>query len=189
MANFYLALGVIFCIGIALCSAKCGQLFENKVSAADRNTIVKMHNNLRTLISQGRVPGQPRGRNLKTMKWDDRLAKEAQRIANNCEFQHAKVHDSRFYVGQNLGWTGSSNKSKGTDWQGVIQRWFNEHKDFSYPNRSRGVTGHYTQVVWADSYLIGCGFTWYRKGFWYEKLYVCNYGPGGNYIGQPPYRT
>lgn len=52
----------------------------------------------------------------------------------------------RFYVGQNLGWSGSTASSRETDWNGIIQRWFNEHKDFKYPSTSKGVTGHYTQV-------------------------------------------
>jgi hypothetical protein len=50
-------------------------------------------------------------------------------------------------------------------------------------------TGHYTQVVWADTYKVGCGFTAFRgSNGWYSKLYVCNYGPGGNIIGGTMYK-
>lgn len=36
------------------------------------------------------------------------------------------------------------------------------------------------KVVWADSDHVGCGATIYeRDDYWrYNKLYVCNYGPG-----------
>jgi len=49
-------------------------------------------------------------------------------------------------------------------------------------------TGHYTQVVWANTYKVGCGFTAYEgSDGWYNKYYVCNYGPGGNIIGGSMY--
>ena len=40
------------------------------------------------------------------------------------------------------------------------------------------------QLVWANTYMVGCGYTYYnddKRG--YSKLYVCNYGPGGNLVG------
>ncbi|KAF7271219.1 hypothetical protein GWI33_015881 [Rhynchophorus ferrugineus] len=43
-------------------------------------------------------------------------------------------------------------------------------------------------MLWAETNLIGCGFAFYydpSKG--YTKNYVCNYGPGGNVLGQTPY--
>ncbi|PSN37306.1 Venom allergen 3 [Blattella germanica] len=51
-------------------------------------------------------------------------------------------------------------------------------------------TGHYTQVVWADTKYVGCGFIAYKKtDDWYTKYYVCNYGPGGNIEGGTMYKT
>jgi len=43
-----------------------------------------------------------------------------------------------------------------------------------------GETGHYTQVVWAASVLVGCGYTSVGGT-------VCDYSPGGNYNGEAPY--
>lgn len=34
------------------------------------------------------------------------------------------------------------------------------------------------QLVWGDTNLVGCGFTYYQDPKLYSKLYVCNYGPG-----------
>ncbi|XP_017783674.1 PREDICTED: cysteine-rich venom protein LIO1-like [Nicrophorus vespilloides] len=55
------------------------------------------------------------------------------------------------------------------------------------------MTGHYTQVVWADSKSVGCDFIYFydvdQPQYPYAKLYTCNYGPGGNVGGQVPYET
>jgi hypothetical protein len=57
-------------------------------------------------------------------------------------------------------------------------------------SRFSSATGHYTQVVWADTYLVGCGFTAFNNSDgWYRKFYACNYGPGGNYLNGIMYKT
>ncbi|XP_068908886.1 venom allergen 5-like [Tenebrio molitor] len=189
MANFVLLVSAIVCASIVLCDASCGKLFENKITNAEKEIIVNKHNQLRSLIARGKVPGQPKGKNLKNLKWDAALAREAQKIANTCKNKHVKVKDNRFYVGQNLAWAGTTDCTEGSDWSRMIQMWFDEHKSFKYPNSSNGITGHYTQVVWGDTEYVGCGYTKYRKGELYEHLYVCNYGPGGNYAGRVPYEV
>ena len=50
-------------------------------------------------------------------------------------------------------------------------------------------TGHYTQMVWANSYKIGCGYTSYRKRNFVKKFIVCNYGDAGNLLNTPMYRV
>ena len=49
------------------------------------------------------------------------------------------------------------------------------------------VIGHFTQQVWADSNLIGCAMTTTFDGKWNKWTLYCNYGPGGNMIGDPIY--
>lgn len=50
-------------------------------------------------------------------------------------------------------------------------------------------TGHYTQIVWADTTKIGCGKIRYTDSKGWIALYlVCNYGPTGNYINKPIYK-
>ena len=41
-------------------------------------------------------------------------------------------------------------------------------------------TGHYTQLVWADTYELGCGMVHYKGAQYYETIIVCNYAM---YIG------
>lgn len=50
------------------------------------------------------------------------------------------------------------------------------------------------QVVWAESYEIGCGAIHYSstlQGTTYPeaKTYVCNYGPAGNTLTQTVYKS
>ncbi|XP_060525294.1 scoloptoxin SSD976-like [Cylas formicarius] len=46
----------------------------------------------------------------------------------------------------------------------------------------------FTHMLWAETNLIGCGFAfYYDPSKSYRKNYVCNYGPGGNVLGQAPY--
>lgn len=43
-----------------------------------------------------------------------------------------------------------------------------------------GIVDNYTQVLWSNTYKVGCGYT-------EAAGTVCNYSPGGNYLGQSPF--
>ena len=43
--------------------------------------------------------------------------------------------------------------------------------------------GHYTQAVWANTYMVGCGYVHFDKGNWFVTITVCNFAPGGNLDG------
>ncbi|XP_060530182.1 uncharacterized protein LOC132704299 [Cylas formicarius] len=190
--NSLVCVGLWLCVVLACAFAECGKVFDNKVTADDEKQIVNKHNQLRKLIANGLVPGQPRGVNLKRLKYDHRLAAAAQEIANTCVFAHKTVSDGRWHaVGQNLFLHMSTGKDFKKDWDRSVQEWFDEHKMYSYRSIFSMGTGHYTQVVWANTEYVGCGYTFSGKNssFWYQKLYVCNYGPAGNYIGELPYKT
>ncbi|XP_052827613.1 cysteine-rich venom protein Mr30-like [Octopus bimaculoides] len=64
------------------------------------------------------------------------------------------------------------------NWTDVVGGWYADIKEFTY-NASNAFqkVGHYTQIVWANTATIGCGFA-DCKG--QGKMFVCNYGPAGN---------
>ncbi|KAF6024377.1 CRISP2 [Bugula neritina] len=141
----------------------------NRVSDVDSKAIVDQHNVLRAAITHAA--------NMQKMVWDDELAAVAQKWADNCDFKHDdhRVIPGRFFnAGQNLA------RGQST-WDGAMQRWFNEGRNFLHSNPSMRLedVGHFTQMVWATSSKIGCG---YQKcsNIQGNHFYVCNYGPSGN---------
>ncbi|EEZ98173.1 venom allergen 5 [Tribolium castaneum] len=170
---------------------ECGEIMVKGLTDEEKQLVVNIHNEIRSWIVQGQVPNQPKGKNLYVMGWDDALASEAQKISETCVMKHVRVKDERFYVGQNLAMLNSTAPDNDTFLERFVMMWFDEYPKFDYPNLAKG-TGHYSQVIWDKSQYIGCGYTYFhknRKGdkYPYKKLFVCNYGPGGNMQETPPY--
>ncbi|XP_061495696.1 glioma pathogenesis-related protein 1 [Rhineura floridana] len=150
---------------------------------------VRMHNNFRSSVN-------PSASNMKRMSWDHELAKTANSWAKMCQFQHnadlkvpGKAHPNFTAVGENI-WTGSLHLFNVTV---ALTDWYNEVQYYNYATQNCNyVCGHYTQMVWATSYKVGCAvhFCPKVKGFNIPNaaLFICNYGPGGNYPARP-YKT
>jgi pathogenesis-related protein 1 len=47
--------------------------------------------------------------------------------------------------------------------------------------------GHYTQVVWRSTREVGCGYATCEVQGLTAQVWVCNYSPPGNFVGQVPY--
>lgn len=54
---------------------------------------------------------------------------------------------------------------------------------------SSGRWGHYSQIVWWNSRLVGCGASMYTNGRWTSQLLFCNYGSTGNIIRTKMYEV
>ncbi|XP_012159173.2 CRISP/Allergen/PR-1, partial [Ceratitis capitata] len=162
------------------------------LSTGERDIILHEHNKLRQLVATGRYPGQPGAENMREIVWDDELAARAQQWADNCEFRHDPLRTiNRFTMGQNLAiiWSTAPLDPTDGDFPSRIQSWFNEVQKYSFGDAWSPKTGHYSQLVWGETSLVGCGFSEYKDSTKYNKLYVCNYGPGGNVVGYNPYQV
>ncbi|XP_068218381.1 uncharacterized protein [Palaemon carinicauda] len=180
----------------------CGnQVQARGVGAQDAALILAQHNQLRSRVAMGQegrgAPGpQPQASNMRLLEWDDELALVAQSHADQCIFEH-ECSDcrrvSRFGVGQNLFISFQSNFDNRIQWGRAIKAWYDEVAEFSpgaiQPFQFSTPVGHYTQMMWWNTYKVGCGYTMFKDGSWWKKLYTCNYGPGGNIIFSEMYRA
>jgi hypothetical protein len=145
----------------------------------------------------GKAPGQPGATDMLEMVWDDEVAAKAQAWADQCSFSHdsdAGMKTSKFkFVGQNLDIYISSKKLTKISLTDMVKDLYDEvnlYNGQSAPVSSYAYddgTGHYTQIAWAKSYALGCGFKVYMDGGMYSYQLTCNYGPGGNYDGEKMY--
>ncbi|XP_034487729.1 transcription factor mef2A [Drosophila innubila] len=184
-----LAIMLISC-GVAF--ACHGKLIASGIGTEERSIILQEHNRLRQLVATGRYPGQPGAENMREIVWDDELAARAQQWADNCQFRHDPHRTiNRFTMGQNLAviWSTAPLDPDDGDFPSRIQNWFNEVQKYSFGDAWSPKTGHYSQLVWGETSLVGCGFAEYKDNVKYNKLYVCNYGPGGNVVGYNPYEV
>ncbi|GAB6028799.1 hypothetical protein CHUAL_004611 [Chamberlinius hualienensis] len=172
-------------------------LIVNTVSAADQTACLKTHNDLRRKVANGQQTGQPSASNMRELKWNSELATIAQRWADQCTFGHDANRNTASYwwVGQNAALVSSSaDNNRVANFSQAITLWFNEVTNPGFnPNNIdpyvfNSGTGHYTQVSWGDTDRIGCAYAYYKEGSWYRKLYICNYGLGGNIQGTAMYK-
>ncbi|CAH1173570.1 unnamed protein product [Phaedon cochleariae] len=185
----------------------CGTDFRViKLSNDDRQYILDIHNYLRNKVALGHEKRgeQPSAANMNAMSYDRELEFIAQCWANACK-GNPLVHDvcrrsHKFeYVGQNLGSVSSTspNIDLVKSLKELILGWYDEVADYNSTwiddtrPREKEI-GHYTQLIWASTTTIGCAVSYYSTVIdeenWYVLLLVCDYGPGGNYLGSPVYR-
>ncbi|XP_027742590.1 glioma pathogenesis-related protein 1-like [Empidonax traillii] len=148
---------------------------------------VRAHNTFRSKVN-------PAASNMFRMSWDAALAKTAKAWAKKCKFKHntnleipGKIHPIFPLVGENI-WTGTATTfSVGA----ALSDWFNEGSSYDFSTNScTGICGHYTQVVWAESYKVGCAVHFCNTVEHFSQVseaahFICNYGPAGNYPRKP----
>ncbi|XP_078606726.1 cysteine-rich secretory protein LCCL domain-containing 2-like isoform X4 [Branchiostoma floridae x Branchiostoma japonicum] len=155
----------------------------NYLTNAEKLALLQKHNELR-----GKV--QPYASNMEEMVWDEKLAISSQQWADQCIWEHGPSWLLPL-IGQNLAVHTRLDKPLVE----LVQMWYDEHHDFTYPSYCRGpMCTHYTQMAWATTTRMGCSITlcdtievWGDR--WPRTLYLaCDYTPKGNWIGYAPYK-
>ncbi|NWS38475.1 CRIS2 protein, partial [Probosciger aterrimus] len=148
-----------------------------------QNLIVDTHNTLRRGVN-------PTASNMLKMEWNVPAAKNAQNWANECTLRHspASMRKTDVQCGENLFMS-----SGPFSWSDVIQSWYNEEENFEYGTGAKtkgAVIGHYTQLIWYNSYQVGCAVAYCPMNP-FNYFYVCQYCPPGNNAMQiaTPYRS
>jgi|SRR5579871_2626002 len=138
------------------------------VSSPMAREILAAHNAVRARVGQ------------KPLVWSNQLASYAQEWADHLLATGAFQHRSPHPYGENLFETDGGRSTPAE----VVRAWASESKDYDYrSNGCRSVCGHYTQIVWASTRKVGCAVAHLS----WREVWVCNYDPPGNFVGQRPY--
>lgn len=158
--------------------------------------VLKIHNDFRAQVANGQAMDLPSASNMKSLSWNQDLALVAQAWANQCLFDHdhaeARIIPGYDNVGQNMYLQTISKKVIGIKIEKSVTKWYDEINDFEAeqvdPFKFTYNTGHFSQLAWAETDQIGCGWSnWMQEGKW-KRMLVCNYAPGGNMMGAPMYQ-
>ncbi|EPB86301.1 hypothetical protein HMPREF1544_06943 [Mucor circinelloides 1006PhL] len=126
-------------------------------TSADIDTILTVHNNFRA------------NHDAPPLAWNQELADFAYNWASKCTITHSEAR-----YGENI-----AGRTK--DWEQSVKAWYSEVSNYNYSNPGFAPnSGHFTQVVWKNTKMIGCGSAYCDniKGIYY----VCEYLPRGNVI-------
>uniref|UniRef100_A0A096MEY5 GLI pathosis related 1 n=1 Tax=Poecilia formosa TaxID=48698 RepID=A0A096MEY5_POEFO len=180
-------LWVVLVLDLGVSAVTLPQITDEKFIAE----CVEEHNKARSAV-------RPPANDMLYMSWDEALAITARAWAKHCNDRH-NVHLSKAHymhptfasVGENI-WTGPLDKFSV---KSAIQKWVDEAKHYTYKgDRCTAVCSHYRQVVWAQSYKVGCAVVYCPHGIknfdgLQGAIFVCNYAPGGDIDGIHPYGT
>ncbi|XP_043188100.1 venom allergen 5-like [Amphibalanus amphitrite] len=189
----------------------CGFVRRRRLSVDESAAILHRHNMERMLVAQGRRRGRngellPSGANIMQLRYDVELHDVAQGAADRCVDGH-DCHEcrqvARGHVGQNVAQRSFSMGRGPLSRQQLLRvnlrpldamgGWLEEltrlgSSDVHSLSGGTGA-GHYTQVIWATTEMLGCGWIEHaERGGLSFRLY-CNYAPHGNSIGKQVYQA
>ncbi|MCU0450718.1 MAG: CAP family protein [Bernardetiaceae bacterium] len=132
--------------------------------------------------------------NVPALVWDPALARYAQTWALHLAAQGGKLahrqgkHRQKDY-GENLYMFWSTGPAPSADGQPAVAAWGEEKQYFQARQPfgqacQGGKCGHYTQLVWHSTRRVGCAAARYAKNNGTGVVWVCNYDPPGNWIGE-----
>lgn len=203
------------------CGSMSGAIVANHLNDAAKAYLLCKHNESRSQIALGNFMGLygnfAVATDMKRLQWDAKLETVAQNWANQCQWQHNSNRATEYNalsptdingnpiagsesVGENLAYFASSALTAASLEYALsgYKAWVDEGQDYSMGafNVSdfcdNEPCGHFTQVIWANTYKVGCAVNYCAAGTvssLASTYLVCDYASAGNYIGQMPYAT
>lgn len=156
----------------------------------DKTKVLASHNAIRQRLG---VPPLQWSANLESLSadWANFLVSEAGCSVRRRGSVGLPAHKNG--VGENIQmyepqrWDDGRVEVASVDEDAVVVAWARQALDYSYTSNKCAVNkecGNYTQVVWRDSQVLGCAAASCPGK---EQIWVCNYDPPGNFLGQKPY--
>ena len=152
------------------------------------------HNAVRGALGVGPPLGE--------LTWSEDLAAYAQQWSENLAGRCGVIeHRAQALYGENIALRGSSRLVEAFTPDEVVAGWAAEEACWEFGTiqgsercdaqctaalNSNGC-GHYTQVVWRNTQLLGCAYSTCQDARFTYEIWVCNYDPPGNFVGQAPY--
>jgi len=183
---------------LLLVTSACGLLEEDEVPPVGgppppgfATEMVDTHNAVRAGASPTPVPA------LDPLSWSTSVAATAQGWADGCVYAH-NPNLGALSLGENIAATAPAGGRTAAQ---VVGLWASEgpyyfHStntcDATNPGNIGRTCGHYTQIVWRATTVVGCARTTCSTGspfpgFTTWDFWVCDYAPPGNWVGQRPY--
>nr|AAC35986.1 secreted protein ASP-2 precursor [Ancylostoma caninum] len=164
-------------------SMRCG---NNGMTDEARQKFLDVHNSYRSMVAKGQAKdaisgNAPKAAKMKKMIYDCNVESTAMQNAKKCVF----AHSHRKGVGENIWMSTARQMDKAQAAQQASDGWFSELAKYGVGQENklttqlwnRGVMiGHYTQMVWQESYKLGCYVEWCSS----MTYGVCQYSPQGN---------
>ncbi len=148
----------------------------SRLTKEEVEEVIRLHNLIRADVGVG------------PLKWSKELATYAQGWADHlaeagCKMEH-RPHSGKWQQkhGENL-FTGTAGFYGVGD---AVKAWETErslYKGGVLTNSNWYASGHYTQMVWCNTKLVGCAKVQCNG----KIIVVCNYDPPGNVLWQRPY--
>ncbi|GMT23173.1 hypothetical protein PFISCL1PPCAC_14470, partial [Pristionchus fissidentatus] len=170
-------------VAVIAAQAQC----PNGIAKTEVTSMLAAHNNLRSLISSGKfmVKGKAMPAATKpipNLKWDCKLEKAAQAVANTCKV----AAPTKKTIGQNVYLANSTTTFTTVNGQfsTAASAWSGEFAKFGWPtvNYTSAVAklgvSEATQMVWSGTKSIGCGVALCSGKK--SALVICRYKTGGN---------
>lgn len=114
---------------------------------------------------------------------DDKLRIISQDWAETLAREDRFAYRPNSNYGENIYCLWSSDRNAKANPKNVCRSWYDENKEHTFGTEPKGAfkAGHFTQMIWKSSQMVGVGVAKTKRG---KVLVVCNYEPRGNVVGQ-----
>ncbi|XP_054268662.1 scoloptoxin SSD43-like [Macrosteles quadrilineatus] len=170
------------------------------LTAEDKRVILDKHNELRRKIANGEQKGFSKAANMMQLAWNPELEMIAQRFINSCgvDGDHDKCRNLKDNtpVGQNsANSVMTEGDTKATVLEKMVESWYDPLEKLTdntvvdeYTRPEDVSIKDFTQLIWAESNRLGCGYRVESKvGNSQAVAVACNYATEGNVKGDPVY--